>query len=203
MKIEGNDPCYCGSGKKYRNCHKKKRDRGFVVAFVVIVFGGIFVAKFATDSPKGPPGPAPPGKVWSAEHQHWHDANGQEGPMFPAESQPAQVAGVPAPDGPAPEGKVWSAEHGHWHDIDPNDPSQNPAAQSQPAPPQPAAASGPPYPRPEGPIPDGKEWSTEHGHWHDIAAAPAGPPYPQPDGPVPEGKIWSEEHGHWHDAPKE
>lgn len=69
--------------------------------------------------------------------------------------------------------------------------------------------------QPPGPVPEGKEWSVEHGHWHDIAtgqaSAPANAsanapvvnssartPGPQPDGPVPEGKEWNEEHGHWH-----
>jgi hypothetical protein len=69
-----------------------------------------------------PPGPAPAGKVWSAEHGHWHDAPGAQA-LPPAASQtitpqpttPATY--TPQPPGPAPEGKVWSTDHGHWHDI--------------------------------------------------------------------------------------
>ena len=53
---------------------------------------------------------APPGKVWSEEHGHWHDIN-------PAPTVPQQNLNIPRPKGPAPEGKVWSEEHGHWHDI--------------------------------------------------------------------------------------
>lgn len=49
--------------------------------------------------------------------------------------------------------------------------------------------------RPPGPAPPGKEWSYEHGHWHDIESAAI----PPPAGPVPPGKVWSAEHGHWHD----
>ncbi len=64
-------------------------------------------------------------------------------------------------------------------------------------------------PQPPGPVPEGKVWSPEHGHWHDIATggvntatpAPAPALTPQPPGPVPEGKVWSPEHGHWHDIP--
>ncbi len=84
-------------------------------------------------------------------------------------------------------------------------------------------------PQPPGPVPAGKVWSTEHGHWHDIPAvnvvssststAPnsSSPVFdilpgqenaqaqtkltPQPPGPVPEGQVWSAEHGHWHNAP--
>jgi hypothetical protein len=57
---------------------------------------------------------------------------------------------------------------------------------------------GHPGPQPPGPVPAGKEWSEEHGHWHDVAAADAGAK--APDEPAPPGKVWSEEHGHWHDA---
>lgn len=78
------------------------------------------------------PGPAPPGKVWSAEHGHWHDdpgtgaAAGAQGapnqsqriqmPAAQPANQPAR-ANTPAPPGPAPEGKVWVPEHGHYHDA--------------------------------------------------------------------------------------
>ncbi len=58
-------------------------------------------------------------------------------------------------------------------------------------------------PQPPGPAPQGKVWSPEHGHWHNIAPTQqqsSGPLYPQPPGSVPEGKVWSTEHGHWHDV---
>jgi 2-oxoglutarate dehydrogenase E1 component len=95
-----------------------------------------------------------------------------------------------------------------------------PAAPSAAAP-QPNGVPG--SPQPPGPVPPGKVWNVEHGHWHDVSApAPAGAtgqpgaaqpaaaqpaqpaftPGPQPPGPVPAGKVWSTEHGHWHDAPK-
>jgi SEC-C motif-containing protein len=81
--------------------------------------------------------------------------------------------------------------------------------------PQPPGVPG--SPQPPGPVPEGKVWNTEHGHWHDAAGAtpasgapaqpgapqPALTPGPQPPGPVPAGKVWSTEHGHWHDAPKQ
>lgn len=62
-----------------------------------------------------PPGPAPSGKVWSAEHGHWHDAPGASGASaIPAELQPLmKPPGVPA----TPAGAVWSEEHKHWHDA--------------------------------------------------------------------------------------
>ena len=61
-----------------------------------------------------PPGEAPPGKVWSPEHGHWHNISTNSESMLPsAESNIPQ----PQPLGEAPPGKVWSSEHGHWHDI--------------------------------------------------------------------------------------
>ena len=59
------------------------------------------------------PGPAPPGKVWSVEHGHWHDA-----PLAPTTlpAQPGTSAPKSQPPGEPPQGKVWSVEHGHWHD---------------------------------------------------------------------------------------
>jgi hypothetical protein len=59
-------------------------------------------------------------------------------------------------------------------------------------------------PQPPGPVPAGKVWSPEHGHWHDapgVAPLSTGAGTAQPPGPAPKGKVWSAEHGHWHDAP--
>lgn len=63
------------------------------------------------------------------------------------------------------------------------------------------------YAQPPGEVPPGKVWSSEHGHWHNIAATPASAlpgvasnlPQEQPQGETPPGKVWSPEHGHWHD----
>ncbi|MEE9553781.1 MAG: hypothetical protein V3W18_05735 [candidate division Zixibacteria bacterium] len=151
-----------------------------------------------------PPGPAPDGKVWSAEHGHWHDA----GTTDPAEDYKPG----PQPPGLVPSGKIWSYEHGHWHDS-----SSSGQDNFNPGPP------------PAGPAPEGKAWSFEHGHWHDALTPspnistsvnpgtgtgnfkPGSPPPgtgtgnfkpgSPPPGPAPEGKAWSAEHGHWHNAP--
>jgi hypothetical protein len=76
-----------------------------------------------------PPGPAPAGKVWSFEHNHWHDAPGaipgqaaQPGAASGTQtlgntSLPAGQSTTPRPPGPAPPGKVWNQAHGHWHDA--------------------------------------------------------------------------------------
>ncbi len=124
MKSRRNDSCHCGSGKKYKNCHgKKSRTPSYVwllllgVAAIVaiVVLDGKERMPSPASNPVTPqnrvpatqPGVAPPGKVWSAEHGHWHDAPKEN-------TQPA--APSTQPPGPAPAGKVWSTEHGHWHD---------------------------------------------------------------------------------------
>jgi hypothetical protein len=137
---------------------------------------------------------------------------------------PNLAPGSPAP-GPAPPGKVWSPEHGHWHDIPPEGsqpvappPGADGSMSLTPMQPMPAATPLTPGPQPEGPVPPGKVWSPEHGHWHDAApdgsaqpmqvtpipapdgTATPGTLTPQPEGPAPPGKVWSAEHGHWHDA---
>jgi hypothetical protein len=65
-------------------------------------------------SGQAPRAVAPPGKVWSAEHNHWHDA--------PATALPKDGAA-------GPDGAIWSAEHNHWHRPD------GTAAPIQPPPP--------------------------------------------------------------------
>lgn len=57
-----------------------------------------------------PPGPPPEGKVWSAEHGHWHNEPGTSSGTSSGEF-------TPQPPGPPPEGKVWAPEHGHWHNA--------------------------------------------------------------------------------------
>ena len=110
MKIGRNDPCPCGSGKKYKQCHERMAEQSdwskkalYVVGAALVLGLGGFVYS-ATSMPAD-------GRVWSAEHGHWHAADGSE---LGAAATPRFV---PQPPGPAPEGLVWSAEHGHWHDA--------------------------------------------------------------------------------------
>lgn len=138
MSAGRNEPCPCGSGKKHKNCcFGKKRDTGFLYLIVAMgVIGAVSIAaaymnsdreRVGTSTPRQqtaaplpstpqpqPPGAVPPGKVWSAEHGHWHDAApGNQ----PTKDNPITVnrRNVPQPPGPVPAGKVWSPEHGHWH----------------------------------------------------------------------------------------
>jgi hypothetical protein len=110
MKVGRNDRCPCGSGKKYKQCcgpaedaRSKRRSTYAMVATAVVLALGIGGIVVLISSESGPSN-----RVWSAEHGHWHDANGVE--LGRSSSMPGA-----RPTGPAPAGKVWSAEHGHWH----------------------------------------------------------------------------------------
>lgn len=110
MSRSRNAKCSCGSGKKYKLCHGKREPRerertsnrvmfilGMFVVIAIVAMGGyaLFSGESAGDGT---------GRVWSTEHNHWHDVGGGE---LPGSSSPAP--------GPAPAGKVWSPEHNHWH----------------------------------------------------------------------------------------
>ena len=133
-----NDPCHCGSGKKFKVCHARQTNSHFNQQWVIAgIIGGIFLLFFFMDSGTStttvnssiptseipqvnagsaapPSGEAPPGKVWSPEHGHWHNI-----PTTPASAVPGVASNLaqPQPPGETPLGKVWSSEHGHWHDI--------------------------------------------------------------------------------------
>ncbi|MTI21207.1 hypothetical protein E1176_09265 [Fulvivirga sp. RKSG066] len=82
-EVGRNEPCPCGSGKKYKNCHQKMetqkgaRNRTYLIGLILLVFVLIAIANFVIDmNNRGnvtkPDGPAPAGKVWSEEHGHYH-----------------------------------------------------------------------------------------------------------------------------------
>jgi len=93
-KMGRNDLCHCGSGKKYKNCHMDSEtssigmNKAFIIAAVLVALLAIGVVGYYTNAannkieaqskgfnPSPPPdGEAPPGKVWSKEHGHWHNA---------------------------------------------------------------------------------------------------------------------------------
>jgi len=77
MKTGRNEPCPCGSGKKYKNCCLVKPDNAMSVTqkllialFALIMLIGL-VGVFSAFRSHEAAGPGP-GKVWSEEHQHWH-----------------------------------------------------------------------------------------------------------------------------------
>lgn len=78
-KVGRNAPCPCGSGKKYKNCHeqgggfKKESNRNKVIVAVIIALFFIASAIGLIINKRSSVTDAPPGKVWSEEHGHWHD----------------------------------------------------------------------------------------------------------------------------------
>ncbi|MDP7529552.1 MAG: SEC-C metal-binding domain-containing protein [Candidatus Marinimicrobia bacterium] len=141
-KVGRNDPCHCGSGKKYKICHGRSAagggNRWMLIGGVLVVVALGFVANkiLTSDSQNNPPpGPAPPGKVWSSEHGHWHDAPVTSTPQSIPQSIPlnpqSPTVPVSEPPGPAPPGKVWSPEHGHWHNAPAESTPSAPATSSE------------------------------------------------------------------------
>ena len=120
MKIKRNDPCHCGSDKKFKDCHGNKTDVNPWKKIAIYIISGLIAFWFFRDiflTGKDSIGSAPPGKVWSEEHGHYHDVNTNRSPIPPMPPGAQKTLNIPQPEGPVPEGKVWSREHGHWHDI--------------------------------------------------------------------------------------
>jgi len=166
-KVGRNEPCHCGSGKKYKVCHGRSAaggsNRWMLIGGVVgVVALGYFVNKILTSDGQNNP---PPGKVWSPEHGHWHDATATSTPLStPLIPQPSipTTESTSEPPGPAPPGQVWSPDHGHFHDA----PSTS-TPLSTPLIPQPSIPTTESTSEPPGPAPPGQVWSPDHGHFHD------------------------------------
>ena len=76
-KVQRNDPCPCGSGKKYKKCHELKeasqRNRGNTVLMIVVgLLVAAGVAAGITSLTNDRAHTARPSGVWSAEHGHYH-----------------------------------------------------------------------------------------------------------------------------------
>jgi len=137
METGRNDACPCGSGKKFKNCcigeAKRRSSRGLmflIAAIAAVAAAGVVPQLIEDDQPKRTIAPAASrstaGKVWSAEHNHWHDAPATPAaattslpprPITPPAAAQQTFTPKPQPPGPVPAGKVWSTEHGHWHDV--------------------------------------------------------------------------------------
>lgn len=74
-KLNRNDPCHCGSGKKYKNCCQNKDTSGIkskvglIGVILIVVLGLLFLSMFIGGESGGE---CPPGTSWSVEHQHCH-----------------------------------------------------------------------------------------------------------------------------------
>lgn len=218
MKTNRNAPCECGSGRKTKHCcGTNSTNRTSILPIVALIaVGGLVIAGIFSGgdepasssssygvstpaalptAPAAQPGPAPEGKVWSADHGHWHDASPvqiQTDAPPPTSALTASTDARPPVDGEERNGMIWHAEHGHWH---PKEGAPAPQQPSQPIPrhdiPRVTVGGGTatqgftPVPQPPGPVPPGKVWSTVHGHWHD-AEAPATSESPSTDSDQPQ-----------------
>jgi hypothetical protein len=80
VKVGRNDPCACGSGRKYKHCCERKQIereklRDSIGKGVFYVLGPLFVVMLcvmAITSLRGGSDSDEPPKVWSAAHNHWH-----------------------------------------------------------------------------------------------------------------------------------
>jgi len=71
-RVGRNDPCPCGSGKKYKHCHEGQAGAMspgqrllYTLLGIVLVAGIIFAVSQAGHEGK-------PSGVWSPEHGHYH-----------------------------------------------------------------------------------------------------------------------------------
>lgn len=76
-KPDRNEPCYCGSGRKYKNCCLEKNDSkltsklGIIGLVVAITLGLWFLGTALSGGGDSSPD-CPPGESWSEAHQHCH-----------------------------------------------------------------------------------------------------------------------------------
>ena len=79
-KTGRNDLCTCGSGRKYKKCCEANETDGTVRnRLMLLMVGGAMLAALLAGIASFTSKP-PVGRVWSAEHGHYHDANGMEVP---------------------------------------------------------------------------------------------------------------------------
>jgi len=104
MQTRRNDPCPCGSGKKYKNCCAVKHTRSAWVATISVSVFVIVAAMVLAGVLKDARGERklPPGYVWNEEHGHPHRISGEE----------------PLPSELPPAGSEWVDEHNHYHGPD-------------------------------------------------------------------------------------
>jgi hypothetical protein len=76
-KVGRNDPCRCGSGKKYKHCcgaaGAGPRSSGRWIALavgVLLLLGALGFMRTLSTMDSSPADR--PGQVWSPEHGHWH-----------------------------------------------------------------------------------------------------------------------------------
>ena len=77
MEVGRNEPCPCGSGRKYKKCCQGKRKTWSVGTVILAVLFGLIAVVGAYALWMGITSSQPPAsasrRVWSPEHGHYHD----------------------------------------------------------------------------------------------------------------------------------
>ena len=81
MKVGRNDPCPCGSGKKYKACclEQRQQEQSGIPTAHKLAFGAVgllllaAVVAMAVNIVGREAQPVAGKRVWSEEHQHWHE----------------------------------------------------------------------------------------------------------------------------------
>ena len=77
MSIGRNEPCPCGSGRKYKKCCLDKKATRPVYYTLLLAFGGVILLVCLVLVVKSirnfEPGNGAK-QIWSEDHQHWHQA---------------------------------------------------------------------------------------------------------------------------------
>jgi len=80
-KVGRNDPCPCGSGKKYKLCHESKTTTTRSSRVLMVVVGAAVLAAIAAGVASFTADRSAVGvRVWDPVHGHFHDANGIQVP---------------------------------------------------------------------------------------------------------------------------
>jgi hypothetical protein len=76
-----NEPCPCGSGKKYKNCHESKTASARSSRVLMVVVGVAMLAAIAAGVASFTGDRRSSGvRVWDPVHGHYHDASGVQVP---------------------------------------------------------------------------------------------------------------------------
>ena len=77
-----NELCHCGSGRKFKKCHALRTEEQRTARVLMVVVGGMVAAGLLAGvlQYRGSSGTSSGVRVYSAEHGHYHDANGREIP---------------------------------------------------------------------------------------------------------------------------
>ena len=80
-KIGRNDPCSCGSGKKFKKCHGAEPATSRQSRMLLIIVGGAVLAALAAVATLvTSERPRTGTRVWDPAHGHYHNEYGREIP---------------------------------------------------------------------------------------------------------------------------